>query len=109
MVDSLEHVVVRPRVGLNRGPAAVEENPHRDPATGRCKRGIEKWIRRLTPQFVEIERVDRKSHLRGGEEAEDTLGLERRVRSEDDPCSTWRGRGPGRPWDEDRGRGQRLH
>src|SRR5207247_4344439 len=29
--------------------------------------------------------------------------------SEDDPCSTWRGRDWSDPWDEERGRGQRLH
>src|SRR5256885_3825421 len=99
-LDSLEHVVVRPRVGFNRGPAAVEENPHRDPATGGRERGFEKWIRRVTPHFVEIERIDRKSHLRGGEEGEDSLGGECRIRSEDDPCSTWRGRDRSDPWDE---------
>src|SRR3989449_4322868 len=73
-VDPFEHVVIRPRVGFNRGPAAVEENPHRDPATGGRERGFEKWIRRVAPHFVEIERIDRKSHLRGGEEGEDSLG-----------------------------------
>src|SRR5438093_1280754 len=61
---------------VNRGPAAVEENPHRDPATGGRERGFEKWIRRVAPHFVEIERIDRKSPLRRGEEVEDSLGVE---------------------------------
>src|SRR2546426_4140848 len=75
-VDSLEDVVIRPRIRLDRGPAAVEENPHRDPATGGRERGFEKWIRRGAPQVLEIERIDRKSPLRGGGEVEDSLGVE---------------------------------
>src|SRR5207249_2378746 len=37
---------------------------------------LEKWIRRVAPHFVEIERIDRKSPLRRGEEVEDSLGVE---------------------------------
>src|SRR3989454_8482659 len=102
-IDPFEHVVVRPRIGLDRGPAAVEEDPHADPAPGRGERGFQKRIRRLPPHFVQVKRIDRKSYLRGGEKAEDSLGVERRVRSEDDPCSTWRGRVESGPWDEERG------
>src|SRR5881628_1239274 len=107
-VDSLEDVVVRPRIGLDRGPAPVEEDSHGDPAASRGERGFEKRIRRVAPHFVEIERVDRKTHLRRGEEVEDSLGVERRVRSEDDPCRTWRGRGRSGPGAEEWRRWQRL-
>src|SRR2546428_12983172 len=36
-IDPFEDVVVRPRIGLDRGPAAVEQDPHGDPATGRAE------------------------------------------------------------------------
>src|SRR5256712_6063711 len=106
-IDPIEHVIVRPRVGLDRGPAPIEEDSHGDPATSRCERGFKERIRRVAPHFVEIERVDRKSPLRGGEEVGDSLGVEGRVRSEDDPRRAWGGRGRSGPWDVGRRRGQR--
>src|SRR5467141_2535563 len=63
-IDPLEHIVVRPRVGLDRGPAPIEEDSHGDPTTRGSERGFEEWIWCGTPHFVEIERVDRKSCLR---------------------------------------------
>jgi len=75
-IDPLEDVVVRARVGFDRGPASVEEDSHGDPTTRRRERGLEKRIRRVTPRFVEVEGVDRKSQLRGGEEVEDSLRVE---------------------------------
>src|SRR5437870_105607 len=106
-IDAIEHVIVRPRVGLDRGPAPVEEDSHGDPATGRGERGFEKRIRRVAPYFVEIERGDREAHLRGGEQAEDSLRVERRVRRQDNPGGPRRGGRPGGPRDDGWCMGQR--
>src|SRR5213593_4669923 len=73
-VDPLEDVVVRARVGFDRGPAPIEEDPHGDAATCGRQGRFEEGTRGVSPHLIEVERVDRESVLRGGEQAEDSSG-----------------------------------
>jgi len=107
-VDALQDVVVRSRVGLDRSPAPVEEDPHGHTAMRGREGGFEEGTRGVSPHLVEVEGVDRESHLRGGEQAEDSLRVERRVRRQDDPRRSGCGRPPGRPRD-DRRSGRQRH
>src|SRR5207247_3153710 len=90
-VNPLDHVVVPARLGLDRGPASIEQDPDGGAATRRRERGFQERVRDVTPQLVEVERIDRESLLRGGEQTEDSLGVERRIRGTDD----WRRAGLG--------------
>ena len=106
-VDPLEDVVVRARVGFDRGPAPIEEDPHGDAATCGRQGRFEEGTRGVSPHLIEVERVDRESVLRGGEQAEDSLRVERRVRRQDNPGGPRRGGRPGGPRDDGWCMGQR--
>jgi len=99
-VDAFEDVVVRTRVGFDRSPAPVEEDPHGHAAMRGREGGFEEGTRGVSPHLVKVEGVDRQSHLRGGEQAEDSLRVERRVRRQDDPRRPGWGWRLGRPWDD---------
>src|SRR5207244_4661164 len=73
------------------------------------ERGFKERIRDVTPQLVEIERIDRKSLLRGGEQTEDSLGVERRIRGQDDSRRAGLGLRPGGPRGGRWRRRQRFH
>src|SRR5438445_8988942 len=106
-VDPLEDVVVRARVGFDRGPAPIKEDPHGDAATCGRQGGFEEGTRGVSPHLVEIERVDRESVLRGGEQAEDSLRVERRVWGQDNAGRPRSGGRPGGPRYDGCRRGQR--
>src|SRR5437867_183011 len=108
-IDPLDDIVVRARLGLDRGPASIEQDPDGGAATRRRERGFQERIRDVTPQLVEVERIDRESLLRGGEQTEDSLGVERRIRGQDDSRQPGHGGRSGGPRGGRWRRRQRFH
>src|SRR5439155_1003100 len=51
-IDPLDDIVVRARLGLDRGPASIEQDPDGGAATRRRERGFQERIRDVTPQLV---------------------------------------------------------
>jgi len=106
-VDSLEDIVVRPRLRLDGRPASVKENPHRNATMSRRECRLQERIRSAPPEVVQVERLDREPVRRRSEQPEDPILIEGRVRSQDeagglharyrDPGLRGHGRGQGKP------------
>ena len=79
-VQPVHDCIVSARVVAYRGPAAVEEDSHGDPSSCGGEGRVEERIRMIPPRLVEVEHLDPQMVLRGGDEAEESLRIQGRVR-----------------------------
>jgi len=83
-IDPGHDVIVRPGIGFDRRPTAIDQDPNGDPSTRGVKRGREEGIRPVAPCLVDIERLDGEAVARRREQVEDSIGIQRGVRTDDE-------------------------
>ncbi len=83
-IDPGHDVIVRPGIGFDRRPTAIDQDPNGDPSTRGFEGGREEGIRPVAPCLLDIERLDGETVASRREHVEDSIGIERAVRTDDE-------------------------